>query len=470
MPQHKPEFVIACHRLPLKFENGRPVPTDGGLASALRSAGLEEKSLWVGTLGGDIDTAFVEHLPSYCENISISTKHFDEFYNGYSNSVLWPAFHDRPDLVNFNEDQWISYSRVNQLFAEKILATTSEDTPVWVHDYQLLLLPYYIKQIQPQRQVSFFLHIPWPELRVAERVPHIAELVYSLSRCDGVGFHTAEYIQNLEDFRRALAHDLGRDVPEINCKVLPIGIKPENFQTEESSEKFLWNGKNVKWTGTNIIGVDRLDYSKGLLQKIEVFGDFLELNPEWRGKVTLRQLLIPTREDIKTYAQYKKEVLGLAEYVNNNYATENWKPIDLFYGRTDQDNLKKIYNNGDICWVSSYKDGMNLVAMEYVAAQNSKKPGVLLLSNKAGCSHYLDGPVCFDATSSVSIFKALSKSLCMSDLEKKQRHQKALSWINRNTVGHWVDENIELLNSHSTPDKKEYATNFSSVASATALR
>lgn len=464
--QKSPSFILASNRLPLKFEDGELVASDGGLSTALKSASLEDKALWIGTLGPDTPEDVRQKLPSCYRHVEFDSKTYKEYYNGYSNSVLWPGFHDRPDLIQFDESYWKSYWTVNKAYAQTIVEETPESLPVWVHDYHLMLVPFLIKRLQPKRKVSFFLHIPWPQPEIALQIPHMDSLVRALAYTDAFCAHDSCYLENLKN----CAAELNCDVPEMDM-ACPIGIDWKRFAVSksEAASNFNWKDKPAVWSGFNIVGVDRLDYSKGLKNKLEVFSEFLELNPKWHEKVTLRQLVIPSRIEVDAYGRYKEELLNLAEHVNMKFGRGAWKPVDLFVGRTPQDNLKKIYRNGDCCWVNSFKDGMNLVALEYIAAQDPDNPGLLMLSNKAGCCNYLQGPLTFNSRSPIHTYRCLHQALSMQAEEKRERFRKAIGWIKENSVQNWVTKNLALLLPERSFDKSVYGFSEEIAASQTVL-
>lgn len=456
--EKKNELVIASNRLPLQICEGKIIPSDGGLVSAIKEARIDQKITWVGQLG--LTQAQQRHnlLQNQHPNfeyidLNLDQELYNKYYNGYCNQVLWPSFHDRIDLINFKSSDWRAYQKANLHFCDKILKETSVQTPVWLQDYHLLLAPEIIKAIQPQRKVSFFLHIPWPKISVAKQIPHLTQIALSLSQADVIAFHTEEYAENFNDFLEELSQKgiISTEVHKLTQKVFchPIGIAPENFQNKMSSLE----QKNDIQT---MIGVDRFDYSKGIDFKFRLINQLLEQYPQLRKNIVLKQLLIPTRQNIPAYQNYRNKVLNLAHQINKRYQTPSWKPIELTEGRMKRDELIDFYQKGDICLVTSYRDGMNLVTLEYLAAQPPKNPGQVLISRRTGVSNFLDSQVKLNPDQiSVSVNR-IYEALRTSRDNRIMKWKKAMKWIKSNTSKDWALNNLESLQYLGSKDNSDF--------------
>lgn len=444
----KAKVVIASQRLPVQFKEGKLIPSDGGLVSAIQGAGIADDCTWVGCLGPGVESQSVSTLTTAEKYlpIPVGAELYDGFYNGFCNQVLWPAFHDRVDLVNYQQMDWLAYRRANRRFAEAIVQKTPAEIPVWIHDYHLALVPQMIKELQPKRKVVFFLHIPWPTVEIADRVPHLKQISRSLLSADGIVFHTDAYKSHFRDFveEAELWTTIKDGIPvaEKRLHSIPVGIAAEEFQnptleTLKIEDRFR--------TPIRVIGVDRFDYSKGVDFKLLAFNDFLEMNPQYRGKIILDQLLIPTRDGIDAYKEHQSEVLSLVKFINRKFGTREWTPVNARVGRMSRDELIEFYRSGDICLITSPKDGMNLVSMEFLASQNTSNPGVLLLSDQAGASHYLKGALKFKANCLEEALKQLRIACEMSEAQKMDRLLLDLQWINSHSARKWAMKNLEIL-------------------------
>lgn len=443
MGQNK--FLIVSNRLPVQINNGRIIPSDGGLVSAIKGADLADQAIWFGHLGPDTPTGMIKDVNCefQCFNVSLDAQLYHQYYDGFCNELIWPAFHEKLDYVEYTEESWKAYLGVNETFAHEILENTSSDTPVWIHDYHLMMVPFLIKKRQPQRKVSFFLHIPWPYLATAGEIPHLATIAKSLLCSDFISFHSQEYVR---DFINYSKHVLAREIPSLTTKLYekvistPIGIAPKEFQpTPEFLPHVQPEDKII------LIGVDRFDYSKGIDIKLEIYLKFLKENPTYHEKIQLKQLLIPTRENIPAYRRYKNRIIQLTKRINEMFETRSWKPIELIIGRMSRAKLVNFYRKGDVCLITSLRDGMNLVSMEFLAAQSPNDPGQLVLSDKAGVCKYLSSQIRFDPNSINSGVRALHEALNTKIETRKLRWQNDIRWVKNNTSKFWALINLRQL-------------------------
>jgi trehalose 6-phosphate synthase/phosphatase len=391
-----PRCLLVSNRLPVAFDprqNGF-TPSAGGLASAIR--GLDATKIgfdfeWLGILTDDVAPALVAELRATppgnlpCHPIVVPASLYNDYYNLYCNNVLWPLFHYERNMVRHNQDGWRAYGAVNELVAEAVAREARPGDVVWVHDFQLLLVPGFVKKLTPDLKVGFFLHIPFPSSEIFRELPQRKEILASLLRCDQIGFHDLSYLNH---FRSSLQRVLGElPAEESNWGVYPISIDVEHFtalagraETQRYIEKYRKNKKQMKW----ILGVDRLDYIKGLLLKLSAYKAFLKAYPEEHEKVQLVQVVIPSRIDVPEYKGLKGKIEQLVSSINGEFGSPAWMPVQYIFHSVAEPELSALYQLSEVLHVGSRRDGMNLVSLEYVVSQQDAAPGVVLLSEFAG--------------------------------------------------------------------------------------
>lgn len=448
MDIHPPKVIIASHRLPIKVVNGQVLPSDGGLVSTLNDAGLSQEALWVGHLGNDVGRDFMKKVAPFKPHekylpIQCDPEDHSDFYNGFCNQTIWPGFHDRMDLVESDEKFWRAYKVVNKTFCDAIIENSDENTPIWIHDYHLMLLPKMIKRLQPRRKVGFFLHIPWPRFKVARQIPYLHEVAEALMHADGLSFQTPAYLMNFQKYVMEMELCNNSDhkaslQKRLHCT--PVGIDADRFKPSENEKTRSKENRTFR-----IIGVDRLDYSKGIDFKLLAFHDFLEVNPHMRGLISLNQLLIPTRDDIPAYQEYRQEVIQLSNYINRKFRQQDWQPVHLKIGHMSPSELKRFYQQGDVCFISSQADGMNLVSMEYLSAQDPSSPGALLMSDRAGAANFLTHAIQFEGSDLSSAVRGLFTVLRMPLSERRERWEADMEWVRRNSAKAYSLQNLEFL-------------------------
>lgn len=388
--------LLVSNRLPLAYNSSLKVftPSSGGLVSAIK--GLDSSKVgfdfeWMGIMTDDVDSESINSLRTKpvgnlpCHPIIVPKKKYDLYYNEYSNNVLWPLFHYERSMVRTSQDGWESYQEVNQLVADAILNEARDDDTIWVHDFQLFLVPGMVKDKRPNLKLGFFLHIPFPSSEIFRELPQRKEIISSLIRCDLIGFHDLSYLNH---FRSSIQRVLG-EVPsnERMWGVYPISIDTQHFldlrekpETQEFIQKYQENKKDMKW----ILGVDRLDYIKGLLQKLQAFKSFLKRFPEEREKVQMVQIVIPSRTEVPEYKDLKEQIEQLVSSINGQYGTPAYTPIHYLYHSVSENELSALYQLSEVLHIGSRRDGMNLVSLEYVMSQKDEDPGTILLSEFAG--------------------------------------------------------------------------------------
>lgn len=388
--------LLVSNRLPVTYDEklNNFKSSSGGLVSAIK--GLDASVVgssfeWMGILTDDIASELIEKARQTpagnlaCHPIVVPKDLYHHYYNEYCNNVIWPLFHYERSLVMHSEKGWRSYCQVNLLVAEAILKEAKDGDTIWVHDFQLMLVPGVLKKKNPKLRVGFFLHIPFPSSEIFRELPQRKEILQSLVQCDLLGFHDLSYLNH---FRSSLQRVLGENpMPERALGVYPISIDAQHFhelssapETKEFIEKYKTNKKDMKW----ILGVDRLDYIKGLILKLRAFRKLLKEYPDERGKVQLVQIVIPSRTEVPEYQKLKAKIEQLVSSINGEYGTPAYMPISYIYHSVSEPELSALYQLSEVMHIGSTRDGMNLVSLEYICSQNEKYPGVVLLSEFAG--------------------------------------------------------------------------------------
>ena len=387
--------------------------------------------------------------------IDLSKNDFEEYYNGLANRVLWPILHYRVDLQEYSRADHSGYMRVNRLFADKLSAFIRDDDVLWVHDYHLMPLARELRARGHLNPVGFFLHIPCAPLDILRTSPHHDEILGALTYYDLVGFQTendrdnfAAYIMTIPGAKagRSLTFEVG------GCQTR-IGAFPVSIETATYARLARNAARSpfVKEIGESlnglrlVLGVDRLDYSKGIIQRINAFDRFLEVNPQWRSRVTPLQITPKSRSDIKDYAAIENEVTTLIGKVNGRYGEASWTPIRYVNRSHSRTALSGIYRAADVALVTPLRDGMNLVAKEYVAAQDAEDPGVLILSQFAGAAAELTGALIVNPHESEGVAAALKRALEMPLAERRERHGPMLEHLLVHNVELWAESYLSAL-------------------------
>ncbi|KAB8077030.1 glycosyl transferase [Aspergillus leporis] len=470
--QKKRGLIIVSNRLPLsvKKEDGsyKSTLSSGGLVTALSGLTKSTNFRWFGWPGKAIEDPEEQKKVSdaLAENSAVGI-FLDEqlahgHYNMFSNSVLWPILHYQSG-VTFNEDAWEAYQRVNEIFADTVADQAANGDLIWVHDYHLLLLPSLLRErLEKQGKncsIGFTLHTPFPADDFWRALPVQKGLLKGLLASDVLGFHTDEYRRN---FTESCARSLGADTEkegqikyeghEAYVGTFVVGIDPQKFNDsmEDPNVQKRIHELEKQYEGkTVIIGVDRLDYTKGLVQKLEGYAHFLNTYPELEGKVTLIQVAVPSREDVKEYQDLEKEISILVGKINGEHATPDGTPLIYMHRSVSFTELTALYSISDICLLTSRRDGMNLVASEYVACQEHKH-GVLVLSELAGAAAFMsEGSIIFHPSSVQELSDAVHKALNMDEKEKKERYENLREFITTHTSAKWGETFIEALSRRS---------------------
>lgn len=440
----------------------------GGLAVGLADALKERGGVWFGWNGErDGETGGEVHVEKIgkVDRVAapISPRDFEDYYLGYANSVLWPLFHYRLDLVNYTPSFFEGYKRVNETFACQLAPFLKPDDIVWVHDYHLIPLAGFLRALGCRQRIGFFLHIPFPPPDLLAAAPNHAELVASLLEYDLVGLQTSTDAVNLKHY--VTEHASAVQVAENRFSLgersmlidsFPIGIDATGFaaMAREADEDVQVDMVRRRMLGRQlIVGVDRLDYSKGLPERMKAFNLLLSQHPELEKAVTFLQIAPPTREEVDAYADIRMELESLAGSINGRFADFNWTPIRYIHRSVSRGKLAPLFRSSQVGFVTPLRDGMNLVAKEYVAAQNPDDPGVLVLSQFAGASEEMRQALIVNPYDLDDMARQLYRALTMPLKERKRRHAALLKTVIRNDAKAWLSAFLASLDD-TGPDAK----------------
>lgn len=428
-------------------------PSAGGLATGLNSLDEQWDKIWVGWPGEEIrDPEQQKEVRTSLQKeqlypVFLSKREIKLYYEGFSNKTIWPHFHYFTQYTAYEEPSWKAYCKVNQKFADALRSIIRAGDLVWVHDYQLMLLPAMIREDFPTASIGFFLHIPFPSYEVFRILPWRKELLLGVLGADQIGFHTFGYMRHfLSAVYRigGFEHHFGKlriNNRAINVDVFPMGIDYDKyakpvvnlFQGDGAFEvKRLAKGKKL------IISIDRLDYTKGIPQRIRAFEQFLIRNPAYQAKVSLVLIVVPSRANVAQYQELKQQVDTLVGAVNGRFGTFNWEPIKYFYRSLTSDELMSLYQEGDIAMITPLRDGMNLVAKEYIASKEQSKKGVLILSEMAGASNELTEALIVNPQDIQDLVRNLEVAITMNEKEQRWRLGRMQEKLRIYTVKHWA--------------------------------
>ena len=432
----------------------------GGLAMALAAALREYSGIWFGWSGKTIPEFTGQLNMQRIEGVTVATvdleeTDYQEYYNGYANKTLWPLFHYRNDLAAFDRAFDKGYVRVNRRFAETLAPLIQPDDIIWVHDYHLIPLARELRNLGVKNRIGFFLHIPWPAHQVMINLPRHRQLVESMFDYDLVGFQTAEYQQAFEEYvmseadgtlvRPGLLKGFGRT---LDIGAFPIGIDAPEFgqMVKSARARRMRDLMRAHTVFRNlIVGVDRLDYSKGLEERFLGFEQFLIRNPDLRREVLMLQIAPLSREAVEAYQEIRARLDSLSGRINGEFADVDWAPFRWVNRNYRRDELAGIYGAARVGLVTPLRDGMNLVAKEYVAAQDPDDPGVLILSRFAGAARQMQDALLVNPNSSEEVADALKRALAMEKPERIRRWTALYESVQREDVAAWRDAFVSAL-------------------------
>jgi trehalose 6-phosphate synthase/phosphatase len=463
----KRRLLVVSNRLPLtlrKAEDGHWTTerSSGGLASAMNPILRDNGGDWIGWAGSSGEEDQEERnsvlqewaQKDQCFAVELPAEIAKGFYEGYSNQTLWPVFHNFPSQLKFDAKDWQAYIEANRIFCRAVVDRYKQGDLVWVHDYQLMLLPQMLRAELPDAAIGFFLHIPFPSSEIFPILPRREELLQGLLGADLVAFQTHGHLQQ---FRAALLRVLGLEskIAEvavggrpIRLEAHPIGIAPEQYTdllNHDETTAQLHAEWAARYRGRRVLlAVDRLDYTKGIPERLRAFAHLLRSSSELREKVVLIQVAVPTREGIETYQDLRTEVNRLVGEINGKLGTPGWTPVVYINRSIERAELVALYQLADVCWVGSLRDGMNLVAKEYVACK-AEGDGVLVLSEFAGAAAEMGEALLINPFDEERTASSIERALTLDEDERRRRMERLHSRILHNNVFRWGERFLASL-------------------------
>lgn len=447
-------LVVISNRVAVPKARGA-AGAQGGLAGALNAALMKHRGIWFGwsgqecaTFTGDISIQTSDGVTT--ATVDLPHQDVEEYYNGYANATLWPLFHYRLDLTEYERATGKGYERVNQQFADSVAPLIEEGDLVWVHDYHLMPLGDRLRQRGLNNRIGFFLHIPWPATRLFVSLPYHERLVKTLLAYDLIGFQTEEW---LDSFLHYCRHELGAEVDEASGRIAyegrqtvarayPIGVDYDHLLSQLDSGEARQAAQRLSASTrhrTAMIGVDRLDYSKGLPERIDGIGRFFDNHPDATRKLVYIQIAPPSREDVGSYQQIRTMLEQKTGQINGARSEVDIVPIRYVNRGHSLAELCGFYRTAKIGLVTPLRDGMNLVAKEYVAVQDPDDPGVLILSRFAGAAQQLVGAVMVNPHSPDDLAHAIDTALSMPLAERKERWESMIGTVRDDNVHVWTE-------------------------------
>jgi trehalose 6-phosphate synthase/phosphatase len=465
------QTIVVSNRLPVSVarKDGELVfeSSSGGLATAMSSLDVQDK-IWIGWPGIDNDTLtddersmITEELTTQgCYPVFLSAKEVELYYEGYANDTLWPLFHYFQSVARYNDEYWTAYKTVNERFAEAAAEVSLDDAKVWVHDYHFMLLPALIRERVPSATIGFFLHIPFPSFEIFRLLPQRKELLHGLLGADIVGFHIYDYAQH---FLNSCARLVG--VPSSNgslqyegrmikAAAYPIGVDYAKFRKQLSLKETKDALKQLEESYSKeklILSVDRLDYSKGIPERLEAFRLLLQNHPEYIGKVKLLMIAVPSRTGVQAYQELRDEIEMTVSRINGMFGTVDWAPISYQFQNRPFSEVVALYAKADIMLVTPIRDGMNLVAKEYVASKK-RKAGVLILSEMTGAIDEMPEALSINPNNAMSVASAIHEALSMPSREQMKRLKAMQERLEVASVQNWGKEFMDDLSDMSKGD------------------
>ncbi|MBF9141603.1 bifunctional alpha,alpha-trehalose-phosphate synthase (UDP-forming)/trehalose-phosphatase [Hymenobacter properus] len=467
--------IIVSNRLPtkaLRTDDGLAFqPSEGGLATGLGSIYRADGNVWVGWPGlfveDEAEATFVtEQLAAdSMAPVFLTEDEIRDYYEGFSNGTLWPTFHYFAQLAVYEEDMWKAYVAVNEKFCRAVLEQAGPDDTIWVHDYQLLLLPEMLRAARPQATIGFFLHIPFPSYELIRVLPWRTELLQGMLGADLIGFHTFGYMRH---FLSAVSQLLGLpnqhgqiETPTRSVLVdaFPMGIDHQRYAdaaASEAADAHVREYREALKEVRVILSIDRLDYTKGIAQRLRAFELLLLRYPEWRGQVSLLMVVVPSRDQVAQYADLKVEIDELVGRINAQYRTIAWNPVHYFYRSFPLEELAAFYRLAEVALVTPMRDGMNLVAKEYVASKADQR-GVLILSERAGAARELSDALIINPTDTGQLAEAMHEALVMPEEDQIARMTNMQALVRQYDVFAWTKLFMDRL-AHAKSQQQTLAT------------
>ncbi len=454
-------LVVISNRVAVPKARGA-AGAQGGLAGALHSALKSRKGLWFGWSGEESESGRTGNIATQTSDgvttatIDLSERDVEEYYNGYANSTLWPLFHYRLDLAKYERETGKGYERVNERFADLVTPLIEDDDVVWVHDYHLIPLGERLRSKGCKNRIGFFLHIPWPATRLFVSLPYHERLVRTMLHYDLVGFQTKEWLDSFLHYCRT---ELGAEVNEESgaitldgrttiARAYPIGIDWDHFSSLGETKE-AWRAEERVRSSTRertaMIGVDRLDYSKGLPERLDGISRFFDKHPDCVRDLVFVQIAPPSREDVDSYQAIRTTLEQKAGQINGARSEVDLVPIRYVNRGYSHAELFGFFRAAKIGLVTPLRDGMNLVAKEYIAAQDPADPGVLILSSFAGAAAQMQDALLVNPHSPDDLAHAIRTALDMSLEERRQRYEKLIGTVRDDNVQGWTEDFLSDL-------------------------
>ncbi len=454
--------IIVSNRLPVKIteKEGKYVlsPSEGGLATGLGSVYKKGENIWIGWPGIEVPLERQEEVIAQLASLNLipvflTQEEINLYYEGFSNEVLWPVFHYLVTYAHFEQEYWDFYKSVNVKFRNIVEAHLQEGDTVWVHDYQLLLLPGLIREVQPLVTIGFFQHIPFPSYEIFRLIPWREEIINGIVGADLLGFHTFDDVRHfLSTATRLTGAKSSNNIitwneRQIVVEAFPMGIDDEKFEHLSVRPNVISHVNSFKQNRENeliMLSVDRLDYSKGILQRLQAFELLLQTHPEYIGKFVLFMVVVPSRDTVPQYKELHDQIDMMVGNINATYRTMNWLPIHYFYRSFSVEFLSALYCVADVCLVTPMRDGMNLVSKEYVASR-SDDTGVLILSEMAGASKELNDALLVNPNNVGDVMRAIVTAIQMPLEEQRARMSSMRSVVKKYNIHLWVKNFVAKL-------------------------
>ncbi|KAK4119112.1 glycosyltransferase family 20 protein [Parathielavia appendiculata] len=477
-------LLLISNRLPItikRSDDGQYTfsMSSGGLVTGLSGLSKTTSFQWYGWPGLEVPEAEAGPMKEQLKEkynaipVFVDDELADRHYNGFANSILWPLFHYHPGEITFDESAWAAYREVNRLFAKEVVKDVQDGDLVWVHDYHLMLMPQMLREelgnTKKNVKIGFFLHTPFPSSEIYRILPVREALLLGILACDLIGFHTYDYARHfLSSCSRILGTTTTPNGVEWNGRFVtvgafPIGIDPEKFVEglKKESVKNRIAALKRKFEGVKlIVGVDRLDYIKGVPQKLHALEVFLTEHPEWIGKIVLVQVAVPSRQDVEEYQNLRAVVNELVGRINGRFGTIEFMPIHFLHQSVTFDELTALYAVSDVCLVSSTRDGMNLVSYEYIATQREQH-GVMILSEFTGAAQSLNGSLIVNPWNTEELANAIHDAVTMSPEQREANFHKLERYVFKYTSAWWgqsfVTELTRISDEAASKDDKEGA-------------
>lgn len=458
-------LIIAANRLPVSMSRHegrfRAAPSPGGLAAALASLPDSLQRVWVGWPGvseeslqdRDKEQIRTELNSTGCVPVFLSQQQIDRYYLGFCNKTIWPLFHYFPIRTTFEQDFWASYKEVNNLFCDELMKVVEPGDSVWVHDFQLMLLPQMLRERSPDLSIGYFLHIPWPSSELFRLLPWREEILQGLLGADLIGFHTYDYVRHfLSSVARiiGLEHSMGEIAVQnriVRVDAYPLGVDFEKHAHAAGDEEVKAEIETIRNTVGNrriILSIDRLDYTKGIVERLEAFKWFLKTWPQYEGKVTLIMVAVPSRTGIEDYQLLRERLEQLVGRVNGEHGAIGYMPVWYLYRSMPFKTLTALYSAADVCLVTPLRDGMNLIAKEFVATKADGR-GILILSEMTGAAGELGEALIVNVNDMHAVGQAIKDALEMPESEQIERNRIMQQRLRQYDVKRWANDFIHAL-------------------------